>query len=317
VSSDFHGTDRHDGMAVQPTLTNGPPADRHHPRAYRIGLFVLAIGLSVTVFAVATSVATIAHTILLAVPLALIGIGLERIGRGEGKASLRAMGSILLVVAVLGPAVVALSPNRIVLDRLSAPIPSGTNQAMLRATPGSGQLRVGSKAEGLYTAELRSPGRSSAQVTSDSERAVLDLRAPVPRGLLARNRGSDWTVGLSAGLPWQVEVEAGTVIADLNLRKLDVRGVRVESGVSRLVVSLGLPTAEVPVYLQASSGLVDIYLPETAACEIRVDGISVDNFWREGLVKEGGLWQTTNTTQVGRYIFDVRISGGRVRLHRY
>jgi len=328
VGSDFHRMDHHDDRtAARPLPLEGRPADRHdahithaRPGAYRAGLFVLAAGLAVTVLAVATRVTSIVQTIMLAVPLALMGIGLERIGRAEGKASLRAVGSVLLVVAVAGPAVVSLSPNRTVLARLSAPVPSGTNQALLRATPRGGQLRVGSEAAGLYAAELRGPASPDAQVTTyEGRRAVVDLRAPIPRGLFARNRGSDWTVNLTTGLPWQVEVEteAATVInLNLDLRQLDVRGVRVESSLSRQVIALGKPAAAVPIDLQASSGMVDIFLPRTAACEIRVDGIGMDNFAREGLVKEDGAWRTTDATQVGRYMFHVRISGGRVRLHR-
>jgi hypothetical protein len=328
VSNDFHEPDRHDRRSAVTQLPladdlvghlhdEHPAAGRGRPGAYWTGLVVLALGLGIIVLALAARVTSIVQAALLGVPLALVGLGLERVGRGEGRRSLRVVGATLLIVAVVGPTVLwRSSTNRAVINRLSAPVPAGTNQTLLRASLGGGQLRIGPGATGLYAAELRGPGRPSAQVTTDNARAVLDLRAPVQRGLLARNRGSDWTVNLTADLPWRVEVEAGTVTADLNLGQLDVRGVRVETGVSRLAVRLGPPTAEVPVNLQVSSGLVDIYLPRTAACQIRVSGISVDNFADEGLVKAGGVWRTSDTARAGRYLLDVRISGGRVRLHR-
>jgi hypothetical protein len=87
--------DRRDGRtAGQPFLAEGRPAQcapatHAHPGANRTGLFVLATGLTVTVLALATRVTSIVQTVLLAVPVALVGIGLERIGHGEGKASLR------------------------------------------------------------------------------------------------------------------------------------------------------------------------------------------------------------------------------------
>jgi hypothetical protein len=328
VSNDFHEPDRHDRRSAVTQLPladdlvghlhdEHPPAGRARPGAYWTGLVVLALGLGIIVLALAARVTSIVQAALLGVPLALVGLGLERVGRGEGRRSLRVVGATLLIVAVVGPTVLwRSSTNRAVINRLSAPVPAGANQTLLRASLGGGQLRIGPGATGLYAAELRGPGRPSAQVTTDNAGAVLDLRAPVQRGLLARNRGSDWTVNLTADLPWRVEVEAGTVTADLNLGQLDVRGVRVETGVSRLAVRLGPPTAEVPVNLQVSSGLVDIYLPRTAACQIRVSGISVDNFADEGLVKAGGVWRTSDTARAGRYLLDVRISGGRVRLHR-
>ncbi|HSO51479.1 MAG TPA: hypothetical protein VL330_01790, partial [Actinomycetes bacterium] len=89
------------------------PEDRDPPRArpgaYWTGLVVLAVGLAVTIATLATRVTSIVQTILLAVPLALIGIGLERVARGTGRGSLRSVGVLLLVVAVVGPLVLSLS----------------------------------------------------------------------------------------------------------------------------------------------------------------------------------------------------------------
>ncbi len=126
---------------------------------------------------------------------------------------------------------------------------------------GGGQLRVGPGAPGLYAAELRGPGQPSAQVTTADDLAVLDLRSPSQRGVLARNRGNDWRVQLNTSLAWQLDVSAGAVTADLDLRALNLRRVTFQSGVSRLAVRLGDPAAEVPVDLQLSTGLVDLYLP--------------------------------------------------------
>jgi hypothetical protein len=328
VSDDFYEPDRRARRAALTELPlegdlmddlddERPAAGRDRPGAYWTGLLVLAVGLGIIVLVLATRVTSIVQAVLLAVPLALVGLGLERVGRGAGRASLRVVGVALLVVAVAGPTLLWRSaPNSAVINRQSASVPAGANQALLRASVGGGQLRIGPGAAGLYDAELRGPGRPSAQVTTDRARAVADLRAPVQRGLLARNRGNDWTVRLTGELPWQVEVEAGTFTGDLNLGQLDVRGVRVEGGVSRLAVRLGQPKAEVPVDLQVSSGLVDIYLPRAAACQVRVVGLSVDNFAQEGLVKAGQVWQTSDTARAGRYLVDLRITGGRVRLHR-
>jgi hypothetical protein len=328
VSDAFHGPDPDEARsaASRTSLADELFGDRHYehptagrarPGAYWTGLIVLAAGLVVIVLALATRVTSLVQAVLLAVPLALVGVGLERVGRGEGRGSLRLVGVALLLVTVVGPAVLwRAGPSRAVIDRPSAPVPSGASQALLRAGLAGGQLRIRPGAAGLYAAELRGSGRPGVQVASDGTGAVLDLRAPVQRGLLARNRGSDWTVNLSADLPWRVEVEAGAVTADLDLARLDVLGVRVESGVSRLAVRLGPPAAEVPVDLRVSSGLVDLYLPRTAACQIRVSGISIDNFADAGLVEAGDVWRTGDTGGAGRYLFDVRISGGRVRLHR-
>ncbi|HET6751320.1 MAG TPA: hypothetical protein VFL71_18870 [Actinomycetes bacterium] len=328
MTSDFHGPDRTGGRtAMEPPvpvddLFVEPPAGHRappsRPGAYWTGLVVLAIGLAVTVGALATRVTSIVQTVLLAVPLALVGLGLERVGRGVGRGSLRSTGVLLLLVAVIGPVVLSLSsPDSVVIAQPSADVPSGATKALLRASVGGGQLRIGSEAPGLYRAELRGPGQPSDQVTTtDDKEAVVDLRGPVRRGLLARNRGNDWAVSLTTALPWSVEVDAGAVTADLELRELDLRGVEIDAGVSRLALRLGQPAGRIPIDLRVSTGLIDVHLPRAAACEVRVDGFSLDNLRQAGLVNEGGVWRTGDAGRAERYVINVRTSGGRIRLHR-
>jgi hypothetical protein len=301
-------------------LEGPPPQDRAAPRArpgaYWTGLVVLAVGLAVTVATLATRVTSIVQTILLAIPLAFIGIGLERVGRGTARGSLRAVGAVLVVVAVVGPLVLSLSsPDGAVIDSSSKPVPSGSARAELRVSMGGGQLRVAPEAAGLYEAELRSPGRPSTQVTTAGNLAVLDLRSPAQRGMLARNRGNDWRIRLNTSLAWQVDVSAGAVTADLDLQRLNLRAVTVQSGVSRLAVRLGDPAAEVPVDLQLSTGLVDLYLPRSATVEARVEGLSVDNFGDAGLTRDADVWRAQGSG-AGRYLVRVRTSAARVRIHR-
>jgi hypothetical protein len=285
----------------------GPP--RARPGAYWIGLTVLAVGLAVTVATLASRVTSLVQTILLAVPLALIGIGLERLGRGVGRGSLRAVGTVLLVVAVVGPLVLSLSsPDPAVIAQAGEPVPAGAARGELRASMGGGQLRVAAEAPGLYAAELRGPGQPSTQVTTADNLAVLDLRSPPQRGLLARNRGNDWRIQLNTSLAWQLDISAGTVTADLDLRRLDLRGVTVQSGISRLAVRLGDPAAEVPIDLQLSTGLVDLYVPRSATVEVRVEGLSVDNFRNEGLTRDADLWRVEGSGP-GRHLVHIRASG--------
>jgi hypothetical protein len=293
-----------------------PAPPRGRPGAYWTGLVVLGAGLAITVATLATRVTSIAQTVLLAVPLALTGIGLERVGRGTGRGSLRAVGALLLAVAVVGPLALSLSsPNPAVITTASQPVPARAARAELRADLGGGQLRIDPEAAGLYAAELRGPGQPTTQVTTANDLAVLDLRAPAQRGLLSRNRGNDWRIQLNTSLAWRVEVSAGAVTADLNLTQLDLRGVTVQSGVSRLAVRLGDPAAEVPVDLQLSTGFVDLYLPRSATVEVRVDGLSVDNLRDQGLTRDGDAWRAEGSG-TGRYLVNVRTSGARLRVHR-
>jgi len=324
VARDVQRPDTVDVTETRPAPPDGPDdlpfEDRDPPRArpgaYWTGLVVLAAGLAVTVATLATRVTSLVQTILLAIPLALIGLGLERVGRGTGRGSLRTVGVLLLVVAVVGPLALSLSsPDPAVTDASSEPVPAGAARAELRASMGGGQLRVEPEAPGLYAAELRGPGQPSTQVTTADDLAVLDLRSPSQRGMLARNRGNDWRIQLNTSLAWQLDISAGAVTADLDLRRLNLRGVKVQSGVSRLAVRLGDPAAEVPVDLQLSTGLVDLYLPSSATVEVRVDGLSFDNFRDAGLTRDADVWRAEGSGD-GRHVVRIRTSGARIRVHR-
>ena len=293
------------------------PLRRRGSGAYWTGLVVLVAGLGAVVVALATQVTSLVQTVLVAVPLFLIGVGLERVGKSARRGSMRGVGVTLALLAVVAPMVLSLSSPRTVttVSRSAAP-PSGTTQAVLRATLGGGQLRLGPGAPGLYDAQLRSPGASTAGVSSNGPTAVVDLRAPVQHGLLARNRGSDWEAKLSTGLPWQVEVDGGALTADLELRVLDVRSVRLQAGISRLAVRLGQPAAQVPVDLQISAGLVDLYVPRATGFDVAVDGAMLNNFADEGLRRTTTGWRTVESGARGRFVIHVRGATGRVRVHR-
>jgi hypothetical protein len=296
----------------------GPaPEPREGGGAYWTGLIVLMVGLIATIAAVATHVTSIVQTVLLAAPLVAVGLGLERIGRGVRRGSLRVIGAALIVIAVASPVVLIVSsPGRAFDATASAPVPAGANSAVLRTNEGGGQLRIDAGAVGLYEAELRTPGRPSTQVSTSGKLAVVDLRGPAQRGLLARNRGSDWAVRLNSSIPWQVQAQVGAVTGDLDLRQLDVRGVDVEAGISRIALRLNQPTNLVPVNIQISVGLVDVYLPRSAAVAIRVKGPAPNNFGDQGLTKRDGAWRSTGTTGGGSFDISVRLTAGRVRIHR-
>jgi hypothetical protein len=292
-------------------------APRRGSGAYWTGLVALVAGLGAVVVALATQVTSLVQTVLMAVPLVLIGFGLERVGKSARRGSMRAAGIVLALLAVVAPIVLSLSsPRTVTTVTQSAAPPSGTTQAVMRATLGGGQLRLGPGAPGLYEAQLRSPGAPSAGVSTNGPTAVVDLRAPAQHGLLARNRGSDWEAKLSTGLPWQIEVDGGAVTADLELRVLDVRSVRLQAGISRLAVRLGQPAAQVPVDLQISAGLVDLYVPRATGFDVAVDGAMLNNFAGEGLRRTNTGWRTVETGARGRFVIHVRGATGRVRVHR-
>ncbi len=296
-----------------------PPAEQERKGngAYWTGVVLLSAGLIATIAGLATHVTSIVQTVLLAIPLVAIGIGLERVGRSAARGSLRAVGGVLLVIAVASPVVLYVSsPGGGFSSNVSAPVPAGSTSAILRTAEGGGQLRIDEGAVGLYQGELRSPGQPAAEVSTTGKAAVVDLRAPPQRGLLARNRGSDWGLRLNSSLPWRIQAQAGALTGDFDLRQLDVRQLDVEAGISRLAVRLNQPSAQVPVTIRISTGLVDIYLPSSAACQVRVDGPAVSNFSSVGFAERNGVWLTGAPDRGDSFKIDIHLTGGRVRMHR-
>jgi hypothetical protein len=297
------------------------PARPRGSRAYWFGLVVLIVGLVAIMSSLATHVTSIVQTVLLATPLLLVGVGLERVGRGAGRTSLRALGAVVIVVAVASPVALSLSrPGSQVSTTVDQRVPAGASDGALQVTLGGGQLHLGPGAPGLVRGELLSPGVPSTEVSTRGKTAVVALAGPRQHGLLARNRGSDWDVRLGSGLPWTLKLDAGSLTADFDLRQLNVQGVDLSSGISRLALRLNQPAGRIPVSLQVSTGLIDLYLPTSAACEIRVKApvgaLVQSNFSSQGLVSRAGAWRTPGESASVTFVIEVRISAGRVRVHR-
>ncbi|HEX9342323.1 MAG TPA: hypothetical protein VF995_01740 [Actinomycetota bacterium] len=309
---------------AEPGEPGGPvaaAAPAGQPRAYWFGLAVLVVGLVAIMSSLATHVTSIVQTVLLATPLLLLGVGLERVGRGVGRASLRTLGAVVIVVAVASPVALSLSrPGSQVSTTVDEQVPAGASNGALHVTLGGGQLHVGPGAPGLVRGELLSPGTPSTEVSTSGKTAVAALAGPRQHGLLARNRGSDWDVRLGSGLPWTLKVDAGPLTADFDLRQLNVQGVDLSSGISRVALRLNQPAARVPVSLQVSTGLLDVYLPRSASCEIRVTApvgaLVQSNFGSQGLVSQGGAWRTPGESATATFVIEVRVGAGRVRIHR-
>jgi hypothetical protein len=296
--------------------TTGDPGPR--PRlglAGGFGLAILVPSLAVVLGTIVLQLRSLTQALLLAIPVVLLGAGLERVGKALRVGALRATGALVVVLAIGGPLVLATMPSE-PLDRSrdAGPVPGGATEARMQASMGGGVLRVRPGGSGLFEADLRSVGRSTAQVSGSGALAVVDLDAPQQRGLLARNRGSEWDVALSTALPWQLQLDAGAVTADLDVQQLNVAGVEVDAGPSRLALRLGQPGARTPVTVNLDAGTVDLYLPRTAGLELEITGRALRDFGGRQLEPMGSAWRAGTTTDRA-YLVKLHLGAGRVRLH--
>jgi hypothetical protein len=286
------------------------------PAGLWFGVALLGLGVAAVLAVLSFQVTSIVQAVFLATPVALLGFGLERVGRAVGAKQVRAIGLVTLVAAVAGPAGMAASPP-VPLDRTTvrASVPPGATTALLRASMGSGQLRVGPGGPGLFQAELRSSGASQSGVsTSGRSMAVVDLRAPAQRGLLDRNRGSDWVAALTPALPWRLEVDAGAVTADLDLQRLNLDSAWIHAGPSRLAVRFGPPATRTRIDIRLDTGVLDLYLPRNAGLELQLSGAVVRDLggWT---LRERGRALVTGGDPAMSYVISAHVGAGRVRLH--
>jgi hypothetical protein len=301
------------GAPARPPATPARPA---RPRRGRLGVLLLGLGLAGMVTVLALQATSITQAVALAIPVVLVGAGLSRIGRTSGVAGLRSLGTLLILVALAGPLIVAATPPAS-MDRttVGGAVPAKAAEGLLRASLGSGQVKLGAGGPGLFEADLRSSGRSSSGVTTSGSTVVVELRAPSQRGLLARNRGSDWTASVTPALPWRVELEGGAVTGDLDLRRLNVRSTRVDAGLGRLALRLGPPNGRTAVDVHLTGGLLDLYLPRDAGLELTVEGPVVRDMGGRRLERTGGVWRTPGAAPARAYVVRADLGTGVLRLH--
>jgi hypothetical protein len=278
-------------------------------------MVLLGAGLAAVLVLLGLQTTSVAQAVALAVPVALLGAGLERVGRWAALSGLRSLGVLVLVVAVAGPVFLATAPPG-ATDRITigSAITPGATEAVLRANPGSGQLGVRPGGPGLFEADLRSAGRSSGTVTSSGNTVIVDLRGPGRRGLLARNRGSDWAAAVSPALPWRVEVDAGALTGDLDLQRLNLRSARVDAGFGRFAVRLGMPSGRTAVDLRLNAGTIDLYLPARAALDLSLEGMVVRELGARRMQRTATGWRTEGAAGPG-YVIRADVGAGLVRLH--
>ena len=309
--------DAEDGSAEPPLPgpSRGPGVTRRRRRSGLGGMLLLVPGLAALLAVLVLQATSIAQAVVVAVPVAVVGLGLERLGRATRVPGLRPVGVLVLLLALAGPAVMAASPPGPV-DRVTvrSAVPPEAQEAVLRATMGAGQLRVRAGGPGLIEADLRSSGRPVTAVSSGGDAALVDLRAPSQQGLLARNRGSDWTTTLTPALPWRIELEAGAITADLDLHQVNLRALRVSGGTpSRVAVRLGVPAVRTQVDIRLSAGVLDLYLPAGAGLELELSGAVVRDL--VDLKHAAGVWRTGGDP--GRaYVIRADVGVGAVRVHR-
>ena len=246
-------------------------------------------------------------------PLALVLVGIELLSGGR----LRGAPMAVLVVALVGGGIALLSTTS--LARIEAspwevhafeqPL-QGATQADVRVEFGAGRLEVGALPPGgdkLSTATYEGP---AALMPREPRTAVRNGRAEVryalrdgdrgPANLLpmlgGQQRAHTLNVALAPEVQQSLRITAGAAEARIDLSKLRVTQLDIETGASstwlRLPEAAGMTTAQI----EAGAASIDIELPEGVAAQVRYEGgLSSLHVENPRLVASGdGRYQTAD-----------------------
>lgn len=302
------------------------------PRINRVfdGITTIVIGSLLLACSTGTLSWSIWWSVLSLWPVLLISAGLGIFGRGVGARWLGAVGTALVIAALLYGAFV-MPVNRAGLPfgfgwrtgsepfEYTAPTTASSGPASLVFKGGTGDLTV-KAGRGLLSATGTAPeGQPPVFKTSGSKVTITGAEG---QAVYPGAEGLDLKLALGKAYVWDLAFDTGMQTLDADLSELDVSEVTVDTGLTSAKLKLGEPVGSGAS--SGSSAVVDtgvsditISVPEDADVELKVDtgltGVDVD----EGFEKSGdGTWRAEGTS-AGSWIVKVASGVGAVTVKRY
>lgn len=202
----------------------------------------------------------------------------------------------------------------------TVPYTEGIARASLIYEGGAGTFDVQGGSEGLVDATTRSSfGEYLFSVDSSGEGREIRLTfSGLHHGWRFWRSGQEADVTLRQGPAWDLDLSVGASRLDLDLSTLVVDRLKVGSGASRAQIKLGEKGKDTDVEIQAGASTIRVEVPESAGCEVRVEGALASKHF-PGFEKMGnGEFRTENFDSAGRKI-SIAIHAGvsSIRVTRY
>ncbi len=155
-------------------------------------------------------------------------------------------------------------------EHVSVPL-EGASRAAVELSHGAGQLSLsaGADSEVLMAGDFGGGLRYQARRRGESLDLEMKMRAE-PIAFLNWSPGSlDWNVRLNPGVPLSLKCETGASESVLDLRDLKVTELKLETGASKLQVTLPASAGFTRVKVEAGAARVDLRVPGGVAGRIR------------------------------------------------
>lgn len=151
----------------------------------------------------------------------------------------------------------------------------GAQQATVRIHHGAGELRIDGSAapDELYSGSFG--GGLDARVSRSNGEVTADLRPPsdnFPVFTFYTRGDLDWRLGLNPSVPLKLDLEVGASRNLLNLRSLQVKELKLQTGAS--ATEIEFPAQAGSTFARVRSGMasVDIIVPQGVAARIHATG---------------------------------------------
>ncbi len=249
-------------------------------------------------------------------PLILVVIGLVSISRRAWQGATRDLAAALIVLLAVGGAAAYVAAR--------GPVPTGSetlntsdtvgslDQATLHVSAGAATLRVDSSdalGADLYRAHIEYSGPKPT-VSLDRGTGILEISHSDDFALFAGRRFA-LTLEVSPAVTWNISVDAGSANDTLNLSALKVGSIKLSTGASHDVITLGTPAGIVPISIVGGDVNLLVHRPAGTEASVHVSAgavnLSADGTQYHGVGDEA--WQSSGYDQAGNG-YRVEVSGG-------
>jgi DNA-binding MarR family transcriptional regulator len=150
----------------------------------------------------------------------------------------------------------------------TAPL-GGLESGCLEFATGAWQVRIGA-ADGV-TDELYRATFEGIQPSLRAQSGTVTVRYK-RAGLFDWGSGHSGTVALNPGVPWNIALRGGASSVDLDARGLELRGLRLDGGASKLDIWLPAPRGSVSVCIEGGVNRAQIQRPDGVPLQLQVQG---------------------------------------------
>jgi hypothetical protein len=179
------------------------------------------------------------------------------------------LGVWILFPAVRGGSRLHEEPYRLPLD--------DARSATLRIRHGAGELRIDAHAAPGDLLSGTFVGGVQPTVNHSADGVTVELRSPVENyrfmtGFEGRSGALNWTIGLDQNTPFVLDLEVGACRNLINLRDLQVKELRLQTGASASEIDFPTRAGETRAWLKSGMASVVARVPEGVSARIRVRG---------------------------------------------